>query len=148
MGIKFFFNNIDKKILGTQRDLKRFITQLFIAEGVEPYDLNYIFCSDEYLLHINLTFLAHNYFTDIITFDLSDEFNKRLGEIYISVDRVLENSIKWKSSYQQELYRVIFHGVLHLCGYKDKSVKQKAAMRYLENKYLSSYTSFVSRGTY
>jgi rRNA maturation RNase YbeY len=90
-------------------------------------------------LKINNLHLEHNYFTDIITFDLSELPNQIIGEIYISTDRVKENASLIGVTINEELHRVIIHGVLHLCGYKDKTAKQKKDMRLLENKYLQKY---------
>jgi probable rRNA maturation factor len=96
-------------------------------------DLNYIFCSDDYLIKLNKQFLKHNTFTDIITFDLSENEEIIKGEVYISTERVAENAKIFKVSYNNELYRVIIHGALHLSGFGDKSKKEKDEMRSLEN---------------
>ena len=101
--------------------------------------LTYIFCSDEALLEINRQFLNHDTFTDIITFDLSENEEELTGEIYISTDRVKENADKFKTDYKDELHRVIFHGALHLCGFKDKTKKDQEAMRRQEDKCLADY---------
>ena len=99
-------------------------------------DINYVFCSDSYLLKLNQQFLSHSTYTDIITFDYSS--GKTIsGEIYISLDRVIENSIRFKVSLQNELLRVMIHGVLHLSGYKDKKGGEKAIMRKKEEACLS-----------
>jgi rRNA maturation RNase YbeY len=99
--------------------------------------LDFIFCSDDYLLHINQQFLAHNTFTDIITFDYSKPSNKAskgiAGEIYISVERVKENAITFKTNFTNELHRVMIHGVLHICGFKDKKVQEQKEMRAQED---------------
>ena len=102
--------------------------------------LHYIFCTDEYLLKINQRFLKHDYYTDIITFDLS-ETNKIYGEVYISVDRLKENAAKYNTSSSDELHRLLFHGAIHLCGYKDKTVKEKRVMTEKEDVYLKLYTN-------
>ncbi len=96
----------------------------------------YHFVSDDEILKINQEFLKHNYFTDIITFDHSF-VNIINGEIFISIDTVLTNSQEFKTNFDQEIYRVIIHGVIHLCGYKDSSELEKEIMRSLENKYLA-----------
>lgn len=101
--------------------------------------LNYIFCNDEYLLHINKQFLDHDTYTDIITFDMTEPDERLSGEIYISVDRVRDNAAKYETTYQQELHRVIFHGVLHLCGFKDKTPTDKKSMRQAEDNCLAQY---------
>lgn len=126
----------------TQRTLiKEVIRDLFKREKTPLDQLQYIFCSDEYLLQINRQYLQHNYYTDIITFDLSENKGPVSGEIYISVQRVKDNAREYKVSFKQELLRVIFHGALHLCGYKDKTTKEQVAMRKAENKYLQYYLS-------
>jgi probable rRNA maturation factor len=121
--------------------LKNFLVSIFRREHVKLETLTYVFCSDDYLLHINKTHLNHDSLTDIITFDLS-EGQRIVGEIYISVDRVRENAAIFKSNFQIELRRVIFHGVLHLCGYGDKTPAEKLSMRAAEDKYLESFRSF------
>ncbi len=128
----------------TQRTLaKAVIRDLFKKEKTRLEQLQYIFCSDEYLLEINKQHLNHNYYTDIITFDLSETPDAVTGEIYISIDRVKDNAQTYKVSFKQELLRVIFHGALHLCGYKDKTEKDQALMRKAEDKYLQYYLSKV-----
>jgi probable rRNA maturation factor len=99
-------------------------------------DLTYVFCSDEYLLSLNQKFLNHNTLTDIITFDYS-EAKTLSGEIYISIERVAENAEKFKVAFEDELHRVMIHGVLHLAGYKDKRPAEKALMRKKEEASLS-----------
>mgnify|MGYP002400750221 CR=1 FL=1 len=101
--------------------------------------LTYIFCTDEYLLDINRKFLDHDTYTDIITFDLTGEGELLTGEIYISTERITENALKFGNSYFEELHRVIFHGALHLCGFKDKSATDKKKMREMEDKCLGEY---------
>lgn len=101
--------------------------------------LDYIFCTDEYLLGINQQFLKHDTLTDIITFDLSDSIDELMGEIYISVERVRENAQKFGVNYNDELHRVIFHGALHLCGFKDKKEADRLEMRRMEDKCLREY---------
>lgn len=100
-------------------------------------EINYVFCSDSYLLGINKQFLKHNTLTDIITFRLSEKIQPVEAEIYISVERVSENAIIYKSSFDKELHRVIIHGVLHLIGFKDKKPTEKALMRKTEEACLS-----------
>ena len=139
MNIKFFF--IAKAALQNRIKLKKFIRQLFEHEGCKLGSLVYIFCSDEYLIQLNNDFLSHNYFTDILTFDLSTNEKVIDGEIYISVDRVKENAKNFKNSFEQELHRVIFHGALHLCGFKDKSKTDTVEMRKKEDEYLGDYFS-------
>lgn len=120
------------------RQLKSFIKSLVLSEGFILGDIAVVFCSDEYLLKVNQDFLNHDYYTDIITFDYC-ESGMINGDLLISLDRVLENSLKENTAYQEELHRVIFHGVLHLCGYKDKLKKDIEMMRFKESHYLNLY---------
>ena len=99
--------------------------------------LIFIFCSDEYLLGLNIQYLHHKTLTDIITFDFSEGQKAINGEIYISIDRVKENALKYKKSVDEELHRVIIHGVLHLIGYSDKAKRHKSEMQEKEEAYLS-----------
>lgn len=118
------------------RKVKSWIVQTIELEKNVLGDLNYIFCSDTYLHKINLEYLKHDTFTDIITFDYSE--NKNIsGDIFISIDRIKENANKFKQSFDNELNRVLIHGVLHLLGYKDKSLTDKKIMRAKEDFYLS-----------
>lgn len=109
------------------------------AEGFSIDSLNFIFCSDQYLLQINRDYLQHDYFTDIITFDNSEAENILEGDIFISVDRVLDNATHLQTSFFQELLRVIAHGVLHLIGFDDKDEISKNTMRLMEDKFLNLY---------
>ncbi len=109
-----------------------------IIEDASYSSLAYIFCSDEYITEINTNFLKHDYTTDIITFNMGDK-NAIEGEIYISVETVRENASLFNTGFSEELHRVIFHGALHLCGYKDKSKKDAVLMRQMEDKYLDLY---------
>jgi len=120
------------------RQLKPFIKSLVLSEGFVSGDIAIVFCSDEYLLKVNQDFLNHDYYTDIITFDYCEN-GLINGDLLISLDRVFENSSKEKTSFQEELHRVIFHGVLHLCGYKDKFKKDIEIMRFKESHYLNLY---------
>ncbi len=116
--------------------MKDFIAAIFKKEGKGLSLINYVFCSDEYLLQINRDFLQHDYYTDIITFGLSAPKAPIEAEVYISLDRVKDNAKTQKTTYREELLRVIFHGALHLCGYKDKSAAQAKTMREKEDQYL------------
>ena len=128
--------------LTERKRLKTFLPAVFEMEGKTIKSLIYVFCSDKYLLKINQTFLKHDYYTDILTFDLSKKSKIIEGEIYISADRVKENSKELKINTNLEFLRVIFHGALHLCGYDDKTVFQKKEMRKKEEKYLFYYSTF------
>lgn len=125
--------------LSQRRHLRSFVASLFKKEGKKLDEIQYIFCSDDYLLEINRQYLKHDYYTDIITFGLSDPGQPINAEIYISVDRVKENAREFKTSFKRELHRVIFHGALHLCGYKDKREQDQQIMRKMEDKYLGQY---------
>ncbi|MBL7747659.1 MAG: rRNA maturation RNase YbeY [Chitinophagaceae bacterium] len=124
--------------LENRNQLKRFIEGIFAKEKKRLSHINYIFCSDKRLLEINRQFLNHDFYTDIIAFDLS-EGRETEAEIYISIDRVRENSESLRYSFKSELHRVIFHGALHLCGYKDKKRSDIDKMRERESFYLSKY---------
>ncbi|MGZ3851309.1 MAG: rRNA maturation RNase YbeY [Flavisolibacter sp.] len=125
--------------LPARTELKAFILHLFKKEGVTVAEVNYVFCSDEYLLKINRDFLAHDTYTDIVTFQYSEVDEAVQSDIYISIDRVRENAKAFQVSFNRELYRVLFHGALHLCGYKDKSAKEVNEMRAKEDYYVSLY---------
>jgi rRNA maturation RNase YbeY len=136
--VRFFFNDTTVN-LNQRRELKSAITRLFKRESVRLNTLNIIFCSDGFLLKINRDFLAHNYYTDIVTFYYSEKGQAIEAELYISVDRVRANAKSLKVSIKSELHRVIFHGCLHLCGYGDKSSQQIKKMREREEFYLRWY---------
>jgi probable rRNA maturation factor len=119
--------------------LKMFILSIFKKEKKSLEQLSIIFCDDNYLLGLNRRFLQHDFYTDILSFPLSNANQQLIGEIYISVDRVRENALSYGSTLKAELHRVIFHGVLHFCGYRDKSTADKMTIRSLENKYLKAY---------
>jgi probable rRNA maturation factor len=105
--------------------------------------LAYIFCTDDFLHQMNQQFLDHDTLTDIITFDLSESPETLVGEIYISVERVRENAEAFNTTYQDELHRVLFHGALHLCGYKDKTAADQKIMREKENECLKNYSKLA-----
>ncbi|CAL1521099.1 rRNA maturation RNase YbeY [Chitinophaga sp. MM2321] len=138
MAIQFTAHEV-KVNLKEKRKLKAFLADLFSKEGQGLKDLHYVFCSDAYLLEINKQFLQHDTYTDIVTFEMGEDPAVTEGEIYISVDRVQENAEKFQVSINQELHRVIFHGALHLCGFKDKSKADSILMRKMEDKYLTKY---------
>jgi rRNA maturation RNase YbeY len=133
------FNFLAKIGLADRQRLKQFLARRFRQEGRDLAELQYIFCSDAYLLAINRQWLEHDYFTDIITFQLSAKREPILAEIYISVDRVRENAVQYGGSMKRELHRVMFHGALHLCGYTDKTAARKAEIRAKEEEYLQKY---------
>jgi rRNA maturation RNase YbeY len=133
----FFFEKRDFS-LQNRTGLKAFVESIFKKEKKALASINYIFCSDKRLLEINRQFLNHDYYTDIITFDLSESSSTQ-AEIYISVDRVRDNAKQLGSSFKSELHRVVFHGALHLCGYRDKTTKEKEEMREKEDFYLKKH---------
>jgi rRNA maturation RNase YbeY len=136
------FNFLEPVSLMERTRLKRFLISLFKRERKALGELQYIFCSDPYLLEINRQFLHHDFYTDIITFDLSEKGKPVSAEIYISIDRVRDNAQNFDSSLKKELHRVIFHGALHLCGFRDKTPKEELEMRKMEEKYLGLYQRF------
>lgn len=136
MAIHLFEENISIKIKNKLK-LKNWIKATILAEKKTLGELNYVFCSDEYLHEMNVEYLQHDTLTDIITFDNSDTKNEITGDIFISVDRVIDNAAKFKVSIEDELHRVMVHGVLHLIGYKDKKKEEKETMRFKENFYLN-----------
>lgn len=138
------FSYADKTLpYGQKKKLKEFLAVIAGKEGFSIADLSYVFCSDEYLLQMNRQFLQHDYYTDIITFDLREDQKARelVGEVYISIDRVRDNANALGISFEDELCRVVFHGVLHLCGYKDKLKADVVKMRAAEDSYLGLYRS-------
>lgn len=131
------FNLIDCKFrLRDQGIIRSWVRNVVLLEGKQLDELSFSFCSDKHLLKINKQYLKHDYYTDIITFDLS-EGDSILGDIYISIDRVKENAKQNRFPFHVELKRVIIHGVLHLCGFNDKTAKERLLMREKEDHYLS-----------
>jgi len=124
----FNFDNEEK--------LSNWISSVIRSEGFNEGEINYIYCDDEYLLKLNLEFLKHNALTDIISFDYTIG-NTIHGDIYISIERVLDNANEFNVEFLEELSRVMVHGILHYCGYKDKSAKDKQTMKAKENHYLN-----------
>ena len=138
--MKIGFSIIKRTPLKNKIALKNFLKQLADKEKKEFNELNFIFCSDEELLDINKRFLNHDYYTDIITFNLSTTKKEPItGEVYISIDRIKDNALTFKTTTERELHRIIFHGLLHLCGYNDKTPPQKSTMTKRENHYLKRY---------
>jgi len=136
MAILFFSEGIDFH-LAKPRSTTSWIKGTIKREKRKLHSLTYIFCSDEYLGNLNVRYLKHKALTDILTFDHSKNPKSIDGEIYISIDRIMENASKFKETFDQELHRVIIHGVLHLIGYSDKKPADKALMREKEEAYLS-----------
>jgi len=134
--VRFFSEEIPFKLQHPRKTVS-WIKDTIRREKKEPGELNFIFCSDEYLRSINSQYLKHDTFTDIVTFDNSEVAGVIEGDVFISIERVKENAITFKSTFLQELNRVIIHGILHLMGYADKTTKDKATMRRKEDAYLS-----------
>ncbi|TSE05125.1 MULTISPECIES: rRNA maturation RNase YbeY [Aquimarina] len=129
-----FFYETDFK-LNYQETLSLWIGQVISSENKSEGEINFILCDDEYLLKINQDFLNHDTYTDIISFDnrMGNQLN---GDIFVSVERVKENAVDFGVSFDEEMRRVLIHGVLHFCGYKDKTEEEKAVMRQKENEKL------------
>jgi len=136
-GNNIFVNFVDKRTnLINKKNLIRILLEIVSRENKQISYINYNFCSDEYLLEINKKHLNHNYFTDIITFELNPKDGPIEADIYLSLERVKENSKVINTPYLQELKRVMIHGLLHCCGYLDKTKKQQQIMRKKEDEYL------------
>jgi probable rRNA maturation factor len=133
--INFFTEDTDYR-LKNKLLLKRWIKDTITAEGYRLEELNYILCSDAYLLQINQQYLNHDTYTDIVTFDNSEKQGYITGDIFISVERTQENAQKYQVAPETELHRVIIHGALHLLGYKDKKTADKKLMTLKEDEYL------------
>ena len=139
--IHFFEEDITYK-LKRKTLVRQWIAQTILAEGYKLKELNYIFCSDDYLLQINQQYLNHDTYTDIVTFDNSESEKVIIGDIFISIERIRENAKKFSTSETDELHRVIIHGALHLLGYKDKTPVTKQKMTQKEDFYLNK-RSFI-----
>lgn len=135
--INFFVEDIPFN-LKQKVNLRKWVESCIKDEGFKLRELNFIFCSDTYLLVINQQYLKHDTFTDIITFDNSVDEHHILGDIFISIDRVRENAVNFNVSEQDELHRVMIHGALHLLGYPDKGKEAKTLMTSKENFYLAN----------
>lgn len=127
--------------------LKKRIINKWIKEVAASYkkkvgDISYIFCSDEKILEINKNYLQHDYFTDIITFDYTEK-NTISGDIFISIDTVKSNSEQFKTNFEEELHRIIIHGILHLCGINDKAPGEREHMTECENEALKLLMSYI-----
>ncbi len=135
----YFFTEQTSFVLKQKSLVKHWISNCIGSEKCSFSTINFIFCSDKYLLNLNKSYLNHSTLTDIITFDYSVK-NQLSGDIFISIERVKENAKSLKINNKNEVHRVMIHGVLHLCGYGDKSLKEKDLMRKREDKYLSLRT--------
>lgn len=135
--IHFFYEDCLSLNLTLENKLEK-TTQLIEIEGFNPGEISVIFCSDDYLLSLNKTYLNHDYFTDIITFSYNKE-GFISGDLFISVDRTRDNAEKNKVSYSNELARLVIHGMLHLCGFNDKSQEEVKLIRHKEEEYLKMF---------
>jgi len=142
--IRFYVHELDFHLLD-QRHLRNWIMVLCQKAHKQHIELDYIFCTDEYLLEINKEHLQHDYYTDIITFDYNEDMAQVKGELYLSVDRIRENASENRVSFADELHRVMIHGVLHLLGYGDKTPADEKQMRRLENEVLLERTFHVKQ---
>ncbi|AZA91663.1 Probable rRNA maturation factor [Chryseobacterium nakagawai] len=133
--IQFFYENLPESV---DTDYKQWLEDLILSEGKKLGEINYIFCDDEYLLKINQDYLQHDYYTDIITFDYVK--GKTISaEIFVSLQRISDNASTLSRDYEDELRRVLAHGILHLIGYKDKTEEEEKEMRRMEDLYLAKY---------
>ena len=135
-GSNVSFFSVGTFSLKTETAVAACINSIATEESRVVGDIKFVFCDDNFLLKINKEFLGHDTYTDIITFDYSIG-NEVISEIYVSTDRVEENAKKYKQTFENEIHRVMIHGVLHLCGYNDKLAEEKQIMRDKENHYLS-----------
>ena len=137
--INYFFENIDTRTI--HPDITAWLENLIITEDKKPGDISYIFCDDDYLLKVNQDYLDHDYYTDVITFDYVK--GKTIsGDIFVSLPRILDNADLLAQDFEREFRRVLAHGVLHLCGYKDKSEADAREMREKEEFYLAKFSDF------
>jgi rRNA maturation RNase YbeY len=126
LSIKIHYDKIKYRIHRTA-EIKRFLEKVITDENKKPGDLVFILTGDKSLLEINRQFLKHDYYTDVISFDYSEEGSVN-GEIYMSIDTIRRNAVRFKSGVRQELVRVMIHGVLHLCGYRDQGKEERKMM--------------------
>jgi len=137
--VHFFSHDLPTSLKNTA-NLKHFIELIFKKETQSLHSINYIFCSDKVILEINKKYLNHDFYTDVITFDLSrDDDTAISAEVYISIERIRDNSKKLGLTIKSEFHRVLFHAALHLCGYNDKKKKHEEVMRKKENELLAKY---------
>ena len=138
--INFFFEDLTEPNLDYQK-ISVWLSSLIKNHGYKLSEINYILCSDEYLLVVNQEHLNHDYYTDIITFDNSEEEETIESDIFVSVERVEDNAIEHKEEFSTEIIRVLAHGVLHLLGFKDKTAEDATEMRIQEEKAIVLYSS-------
>jgi rRNA maturation RNase YbeY len=140
MDIRIFYDEVKFRIKDWKK-IVAIIVKIIIKEKRKPGNINFVITSDPNLKELNFKFLKHNYYTDVIAFDYNEKDIVN-GEIYVSFDTVKKNSINYKVSLKSEILRVIFHGVLHLCGYEDKTNKEKMIMRKMEELWIGIYNSY------
>ena len=137
---KIKFNEIGEKLQLPKTKIRKWVLSIAQQYNLRIGEINYIFCNDDYLIEINRTYLEHDNYTDIITFDLSDPGERsKYSDIYISLERVRDNAAKHGTKLDDEILRVIIHGILHLCGFKDKNKTDKNQMREKESEAISRY---------
>lgn len=139
MAIEIYSEQIDFQLEHVDR-ITTWLEAAAAEEGYEVGDINIIFCDDEYLLNVNRQYLNHDYYTDIITFDYSEE-EMVSGDLFISIDRVRENAEEFHQLFSEELHRIMVHGVMHLCGYQDKEPLEKTEMTGKEDFYLKKLST-------
>ena len=144
MAIFFNAEDVEISFIKGRRELKKWLTLSLKNEGYVLGDVNFIFCSDKYLHQINLKFLNHDTYTDIITFDYNSGKTVN-ADIFISTERVAENAKKYNVTIEEELKRVMIHGILHLCGFGDKKTNEKKIMTERENYYLKNFNKLLSK---
>jgi probable rRNA maturation factor len=137
LSIRIFYDNVDFRILHWQK-AKQIFQKVIGSENKIAGDLNFIITGDRTIKKINNEFLQHNYFTDVIAFDYGNE-HVVSGEVYVSIDTVRKNALNYDVSLKSEVFRVMIHGILHLCGHKDSTEDEKNAMRRLEDHWLKEY---------
>lgn len=133
--IQFFYENLPESV---NTDYTAWLEDIILSEEKKLGEINYIFCDDDYLLKVNQDYLQHDYYTDIITFDYV-KGRTISGEIFVSLQRISDNASTLSKNYEEELRRVLAHGILHLCGYKDKTEAEEKQMREKEDYYLAKY---------
>jgi rRNA maturation RNase YbeY len=141
-----FFSEGTSFIFRNKNAIRVWLVNAIEEEQKKPWYINFIFCDDKYLLELNKVYLKHNTLTDILTFPFNEQPEAISGDIYISIERVEENSKGYGESKDKEIKRVMIHGILHLCGYKDKTHKGKKEMREKEDYYLNQLINSEERG--
>lgn len=137
--VNFFIEDIDYSIDFSVEQIERWLQHIAELHQAQIDSLNFILCSDEYLLDINQKYLVHDFYTDVITFDNSDNSQSLEGDIFISLDRIKENALSYNVPFHHELFRVFVHGLLHLLGFEDQSSTSLSVMRQNEDLFLNLY---------